>query len=294
MRRARLSATMLALGAGYAFLYLPIALLVAYSFNGGRLVTVWSGFSTRWYVELLGNDRLLDAAGLSLAVAAVSASLAAVLGTLAGFALSRFGRFRARLAFAVLLAAPLVLPEVITGLSLLLSFVALDQAIGWPSERGFTTLVLAHTTFSIAYVAVIVQARLTEFDRAIEEAAADLGAPPAIVFTQVTLPLMAPAIAAGWLLAFTLSLDDLVVTSFVTGPGATTLPMFIFSSVKLGLSPQINALASLIVATALLMVGIGLWLVNRGRAGIVPAAQQSAFDPQSYPQRGREERRIIN
>ena len=256
MRRAGPRGARFALGAGCAFLYLPIGLLIAYSFNGGRLVTVWSGFSTRWYAELLANDRLLDAAGLSLAAAAVSASVAAVLGTLAALALSRFGRFRTRIAFALLVAAPLVMPEVITGLSLLLSFVALDQVIGWPSRRGFVTIALAHATFATAYVAVIVQARLAELDTAIEEAAADLGAAPAVVLVRITLPLVAPAIIAGWLLAFTLSLDDLVVASFVSGPGATTLPMFIFASVRLGLSPQINALASLIIVTALLLVGI--------------------------------------
>lgn len=273
------------LAAGYAFLYVPIALLVAYSFNGGRLVTVWSGFSTRWYAELLGNDRLLEAARLTLTVAAVSASLAAVLGTLAALALARFGRFRGRFAFAFLLAAPLVMPEIILGLSLLLSFVALEQAIGWPAERGFTTLVLAHATFSIAYVAVIVQARLAEFDRAIEEAAADLGASPLVVFWRVTLPLIAPAVIGGWLLAFTLSLDDLVVASFVTGPGATTLPMYIFSSVKLGLSPQINALASVMMVIALVAVGIGLWLTNLQRVAAVPRTQQLRRDLLPYPQK---------
>jgi putrescine transport system permease protein len=264
-----------ALAAGYAFLYLPIALLIAYSFNGGRLVTVWSGFSTRWYGELLANDRLLDAAGLTLAVATTSAALAAIVGTLAGVALARFGRFPTRLAFAVLMTAPLVMPEVITGLSLLLGFVALEQLIGWPAERGFITLVLAHATFSAAYVAVVVQARCAGLERAIEEAAADLGARPGVVFAQITLPLIAPAVVAGWLLAFTLSLDDLVIASFVSGPGATTLPMYIFASVRLGLSPQINALASVIVFVAFAAVGAALLLASRRGGIIVPSQPQS-------------------
>jgi putrescine transport system permease protein len=259
-----------ALGAGYVFLYLPIVLLVIYSFNDGRLVTVWSGFSTRWYGQLLANDRLLDAAALSLVVAATSASLATVVGTLAGVALGRFGRFPARWAFAILMTAPLVMPDVITGLSLLLGFVALEQAIGWPSDRGFLTIVLAHATFAAAYVSVIVQARSAGLDRSIEEAAADLGAPPGTVFLRVTLPLLAPAVAAGWLLAFTLSLDDLVVASFVSGPGATTLPMYIFSSVRLGLSPEINALASVLVAIVFFVVGTVMLAVAR-RGGTIVA-----------------------
>jgi putrescine transport system permease protein len=242
------------LGFGYAFLYVPIGLLVLYSFNDSRLVTIWGGFSTRWYVELAHNARIQEAAGLSLAVAATAASFATVLGGLAGLALGRFGRFRLRVPMTGLLAAPLVMPEVITGLSLLLLFVALDQAIGWPGQRGFVTIVIAHATFGLAYVAVIVQARLKLLDPSIEEAAADLGAPPARTFLAVTLPMLAPALVAGWLLAFTLSLDDLVIASFTSGPGATTLPMIIYSSVRLGVSPQINALASLFVAAAAMLV----------------------------------------
>jgi putrescine transport system permease protein len=244
------------LGLGYAFLYIPILLLILFSFNESRLVTVWGGFSARWYAELVRNDRILEAARLSLAVAALSATIATVLGGLAGLALARFQRFRLRLAFSALLAAPLVMPEVITGLSLLLLFVALDQAIGWPGQRGLTTIVIAHATFGIAYVAVIVQARLKLLDPALEEAAADLGAPPWRAFFSVTLPMLLPALAAGWLLAFTLSLDDLVIASFTSGPGATTLPMVIFSSVRLGLSPQINALASLFVVAAAVLVTV--------------------------------------
>ncbi len=257
------------LGLGFAFLYLPIALLILYSFNDSRLVTVWGGFSTRWYVELAHNERIQEAAGLSLAVAATSATIAAILGGFAGLAIGRFGRFRLRLPMMALLAAPLVMPEVITGLSLLLLFVASGQLIGWPGQRGFTTIVIAHATFGLAYVAVIVQARLKLLDPAIEEAAADLGAPPARAFFAVTLPMLGPALLAGWLLAFTLSLDDLVIASFTSGPGATTLPMVIYSSVRLGVSPQINALASLFVAAACILVTGAAWMTRgeRGRLG---------------------------
>ncbi len=233
---------------GFAFLYVPIAALVVYSFNASRLVTVWAGFSLRWYGELAENARMLEAAWLSLRIAALSATLALVFGTLAGFVLARFGRFPGRLLFAGMVSAPLVVPEVMSGLSLLLLFVGLEQLIGWPAERGMITIVLAHTTFCLAFVAVIVQSRLTGMDRTCEEAALDLGARPAKVFCVITLPMIAPALVAGWLLAFTLSLDDLVITSFVSGPGASTLPMLVFSSVRLGVSPQINALATIIVA----------------------------------------------
>jgi len=232
---------------GYAFLYLPIALLVAYSFNESRLVTVWTGLSLRWYAELFRNEALLSSAWLSVRIAAVSATVATVLGTLAGLVLVRHGRFAGRWLFVGMVAAPLVMPEVITGLSMLLLFVSMEQAVGWPAGRGFTTIAIAHTTFTMAYVAVVVQARLSGFDRSLEEAAMDLGARPAKVFLVITLPLIAPAVVAGWLLAFTLSLDDVVVASFVSGPGATTLPVQVFSSMRRGLNPQINALASLIV-----------------------------------------------
>ncbi|HEX2113446.1 MAG TPA: ABC transporter permease subunit [Alphaproteobacteria bacterium] len=256
-----------ALGAGYAFLYLPILLLIVFSFNESRLVSVWTGFSTRWYGELLRNARVLDAAWLSLAVAAVSATIAVVIGGLSGFVLARYGRFSFRWLFAALLAVPLVMPEVVTGLSLLLTFVSIDRVVGL--ERGFGTLVVAHATLSLAFVAVIVQARMSGLDPAMEEAAYDLGARPAKVFFTVTVPMLAPALAAGWLLAFTLSLDDLVVASFVTGPGATTLPMVIFSSVRLGLSPQVNALAAILVIVVTCLAVLAAW-VNR---------QRSAFDP---------------
>jgi putrescine transport system permease protein len=249
----------LALGLGYAFLYLPIAVLVVFSFNHSSLLTQWSGFSLRWYAALLDNQRLLSAAGLSLAIAAVSASVATVLGTAAGLAMARLRRFRGRRALGGALAALLVMPEILTGVTLLLLFVAAERVVGWPGERGAVTVAIAHATFAMAYVATLVQARLADQDPALEEAAADLGARPADILFSVTLPLLAPAIAAGWLLAFTLSLDDLVVASFVSGPGATTLPMMVFASVRLGLSPQINALATLWIAA----VALGLMLALR-------------------------------
>jgi len=239
---------------GYAFLYVPVLLLIVYSFNESRLVTVWSGFSTKWYGELLHNRQLLDAAWLSVRIASVNATFAVVLGTLAANALVRQGRFRGRTGFELLLTAPLVMPDVIIGLSLLLLFVAMQQLIGWPNGRGFTTIAIAHLTFSMAYVAVVVRARLAQMDRSLEEAAMDLGARPLTVYRSITLPLIAPALLSGWLLAFTLSLDDLVIASFVSGPGSTTLPMVIYASVRMGVSPQINALATVIVALVTLAV----------------------------------------
>lgn len=245
--------------AGLAFLYLPIASLIVFSFNESKLVTVWAGFSTKWYGALLDNRPILDAALLSLKIATLTASLATVLGTLAALCLARFGAFRGRALFSGLVTAPLVMPEVITGLSLLLLFVALEQAIGWPAGRGTLTIVIAHATFAMAYVTVVVQSRLVGMDASIEEAAMDLGARPAKVFLVITLPIIAPALVSGWLLAFTLSLDDLVVSSFVSGPGASTLPMVIYSKVRLGLSPEINALASLmvlVVTVAMIVAGV--------------------------------------
>lgn len=247
-----------ALWFGYAFLYVPIVLLITYSFNESRLVTVWGGFSTKWYGELLNNEALLAATALSLRVAAVSATLSVILGTCAGMAMSRFGRFRGRTLFGGMITAPLVMPEVITGLSLLLLFVAMEQAIGWPDGRGVTTITIAHTTFTLSYVAVVIQSRLAGMDGSLEEAAMDLGARPAKVFFVITLPIIAPALVAGWLLAFTLSLDDVVISSFVSGPGSTTLPMVIFSSVKFGISPQINALATLMI----LVVATGIFVAS--------------------------------
>jgi len=232
---------------GYAFLYVPIILLMVYSFNESRLVTIWGGFSTKWYGTLLENDQMLDAAGRSLQIAAIAATVACVLGTVAGLVLARFGRFRGRTLFSGMVTAPLVMPEVITGLSMLLLFVAMEGLFGFPEGRGMVTITIAHITFCLSYVAVIVQSRLVSLDESIEEAAMDLGARPLTVFFWITLPIISPAVIAGWLLSFTLSLDTLVITSFVSGPGSTTLPVYIFSKVKLGVTPEINALATIIV-----------------------------------------------
>ncbi|MGB5624574.1 MAG: ABC transporter permease subunit [Woeseiaceae bacterium] len=260
MRRSRFVFSMLAFG--YAFLYIPLAFVIVYSFNDSRIATIWGGFSTRWYGELLRNDQVLDAALLSLRIALTSATAATILGTMAGLVLARFGRFRGRTLFSGMISSPMVMPEVITGLSLLLLFVTLQQLTGWPGQRGFTTITIAHTTFSMAYVAVIVQSRLMSMDDSLEEAAMDLGGKPLRVVFDITLPLIAPAMVAGWLLAFTLSLDDLVIASFVSGPGSSTLPMYIFSKVKLGVSPDINALATLIIAAVSLGVLIA-WVAMR-------------------------------
>lgn len=268
-----------ALGFGFAFLYLPIVLLILYSFNDNRLVTVWGGFSTRWYGELLENQQLINAAFLSLKIAAASATVAAVLGTLAAVALVRFGRFPGRTLFGGMITAPLVMPDVITGLSLLLLFVAMEGMLGWPDGRSAVTIAIAHTTFCMAYVAVVVQSRLAGFDRSLEEAAMDLGARPLKVFFQITLPIVSPAVVAGWLLAFTLSLDDLVIASFVSGPGSTTLPMVIFSSVRLGVSPQINALATIIVAAVSVVVVLAGLLTMRRE-------QRAAAEEQAAIQKG--------
>jgi putrescine transport system permease protein len=250
----------LALVGGLAFLYLPILALVAYSFNASRLVTVWGGFSTRWYGALLSNQPLLDAAWLSISLAFVSATLATGLGTLAALALVRHGRFRGRLFFSGMVLAPLIMPEVITGLSLLLLFVAVDV------ERGFWTLTIAHATFSLGFACIVVQARLAGFDRSLEEAARDLGATPLVTFMTVTLPLIWPAVAAAWMLSFTLSLDDLVIASFTTGPGATTLPMRLYSAVRLGVSPEINAACTILIGIVALVVITASLLLKRGQA----------------------------
>ncbi len=262
--RKRSTFLLTAMGMGYAFLYIPLVLVVLYSFNDSRLVTVWGGFALRWYGELLRSGDVLSAAWLSVRIATVSATGATVLGTLAGFALARIGRFRGRALFTTMIAAPLVMPEVITGHSLLLLFVTLQQQIGWPATRGATTITIAHITFSTAYVAVIVRSRLASVDRSLEEAAMDLGGRPFRVVRDITLPLIAPAILSGWLLAFTLSLDDLVISSFVSGPGATTLPMLIFSKVRLGVTPDVNALATIIIGlVAIGVVAAGLVLRRR-------------------------------
>ncbi len=248
---------------GFAFLYVPIISLIVYSFNKSKLVTVWAGFSTQWYGELLRNDQILQAAWISVRIAVVNATFAVVLGTLAGFTLARLGRFRGRTLLTGMVTAPLVMPEVITGLSLLLLFVAMQDLIGWPEGRGMTTITIAHITFSLAYVAVIVQSRLSSVDESLEEAALDLGARPVKVFLLITIPIIAPALISGWLLSFTMSLDDLVIASFVSGPGSSTLPMVIFSKVRLGVSPEINALATiivLVVATGIVAAGV---IMNR-------------------------------
>ena len=259
----------LALVLGFAFLYVPIISLVVFSFNESRLVTVWGGFSTKWYGALIRNQQILDAAWLSLEVAAVSATLAVVLGTFAGMILARFGPFRGRTLLSGMTTAPLVMPEVITGLSLLLLFVTLEQLIGWPAGRGMTTIIIAHVTFAMAFVTVVVQSRLAQIDESLEEAAQDLGARPAKVFFLITLPIIFPALLSGWLLAFTLSLDDLVIASFVAGPGSSTLPMVVFSKVRLGVSPDINALATILVA----VVAVGVVI-----AGIAMSRQQKLRD----------------
>ncbi len=248
---------------GLIFLYLPMFILVIYSFNASRLVTVWAGFSTKWYVELFQDEQLMGAVWTSLRIAFYSASMAVILGTVSAFAIDRFGKFRGRTAFNSMLTAPLVMPDVITGLSLLLLFVTMADLIGWPMERGMLTIWIAHVTFSTAYVAVVVGARLREVDRSIEEAAMDLGATPFRTFFLITIPTIAPSLAAGWLLAFTLSLDDLVIASFVSGPGSTTLPMVVFSSVRLGISPKINAMATLIILVVSLAALFGWWFMRR-------------------------------
>jgi putrescine transport system permease protein len=227
---------------GFAFLYLPIVILIIYSFNASKLVTVWGGFSTKWYASLFQNQGLIDAAWVTIRVALLSATLATILGTLGALALTRYTRFRGRVLFSGMIYAPLVMPEVITGLSLLLLFVA----VGF--DRGFWTVMLAHTTLTMCFVAVVVQSRLVTFDRSLEEAAMDLGATPVKTFFQVTLPVILPAVVSGWMLAFTLSLDDLVIASFTSGPGATTLPMKIYSQVRLGVTPEINAVCTLMIA----------------------------------------------
>lgn len=264
MRKPSFTTVMLIVG--LLFLYLPMVVLVIYSFNASRLVTVWAGFSTRWYLELFRDQQILSAVWTSLRIAFFSASMAVCLGTLAAFVMVRFTRFRGKTALSSMVTAPLVMPEVITGLSLLLLFVHMAQTIGWPADRGMVTIWIAHTTFCSAYVAVVVASRLRELDLSIEEAAMDLGSRPVRTFFQITLPMIAPAVAAGWLLAFTLSLDDLVIASFVSGPGATTLPMVVFSSVRLGVSPKINALATLIILAVSLATFITWYLMRRSEA----------------------------
>ena len=258
--RARFAFGVLAFG--YAFLYLPIALVIVYSFNESRLVTVWSGFSFKWWQALFANEAMLSAAWLSLRIAFVSATIAAVIGLAAGYALVRARRFPGRTLFGSLVVAPMVMPEVVMGISMLLLFVGSERLLGGP-DRGFLTIAIAHITFSIAFVAIVVQARLTDFDRSLEEAAMDLGATPWVTFRTITLPLLLPAVGSGWLLAFTLSLDDLILTQFVAGAQSQTLPMRVYSSVRLGVDPQINVLATIVVCVAACALMLSGWLTRR-------------------------------
>ena len=279
MRRALLVPSALAFG--FAFLYVPILSMIVYSFNASRLVTVWDAAHSptlKWYGTLFSNGQITDAALLSVRIAAMNATGSVILGTMAGFALVRFSRFRGRTWLETLTTAPLVLPEIITGLSLLLLFVGLQQLIGWPRARGALTITLAHISFSLSYVAVIVQSRLVGFDESLEEAALDLGARPATVFFRITLPLIAPALLSGWLLSFTLSWDDVVISQFVAGPGSSTLPMVIFSKVRLGVSPDVNALATLMVLIVALGVVSSSWFLARRERQLAHDMQLAAAD----------------
>ena len=248
---------------GYALLYVPIFSVVIYSFNDSRLVTLWGGFSLRWYAGLLSDDELLSAALLSLRIAVVGATFATALGALVALALHRVRRLRGRLLLSGMITAPLVMPEIITGLSLLFLFISMADVIGWPAARGATTITIAHVTYSMAYVVVVVRSRLAAMDESLEEAAMDLGGRPVAVFFDVTVPILLPALISGWLLAFTLSLDDLVISSFVSGPGATTLPMFIFAKVRLGVTPDINAITTIIIALVAVAVATAAVLSSR-------------------------------
>ena len=253
---------------GYAFFYIPILSMIFFSFNKSRLATVWGGFSTEWYGKLIANQQVLDAAWLSLRIAFLSATVATILGTMAGMALARFRRFHGRTLFSGLVSAPLIMPEVITGLSMLLLFVYMEQLIGWPNGRGVTTVTIAHTTFSLSYVAVVVRSRLVAMDQSLEEAAMDLGSKPVQVLFDITLPLTAPAMISGWLLAFTLSLDDVVITNFTNGPGTTTLPIYIWGKIKLGVTPDINALATIMVVfvgTIIAIAGVVMYRTEKKR-----------------------------
>ncbi|MEB6588961.1 MULTISPECIES: ABC transporter permease subunit [Pseudomonas] len=286
MKRFSFSKLMLVLG--LLFIYLPMLILVIYSFNASKLVTVWGGWSVKWYVGLLDNTQLMGSVMRSLEIACYTAVAAVALGTLAAFVLTRVTRFKGRTLFGGLVTAPLVMPEVITGLSLLLLFVAMAQMIGWPQERGIVTIWIAHTTFCAAYVAVVVSARLRELDLSIEEAAMDLGAKPWKVFFLITIPMIAPSLAAGGMMSFALSLDDLVLASFVSGPGSTTLPMEVFSAVRLGVKPEINAVASLILLSVSLVTFL-VWYFSRQaeerrRKAIQQAIEEGAAANASQPQ----------
>ncbi|MEO6079400.1 MAG: ABC transporter permease subunit [Steroidobacteraceae bacterium] len=277
MRRGFLVSTLMV--AGFVFLYLPILVMIVFSFNNSRLVTVWDSANSptlKWYVALFQNEQILRAAWLTVKIAAINATGAVFLGTLAGIAMARFGRFRGRSLLAGMCTAPLVMPEVVTGFSMLLLFVAMEQLLGWPKGRGMLTIIIAHITFSMAYVTVVVQSRLASFDESLEEAAMDLGARPAKVFARITLPLISPALVSGWLLAFTLSWDDVVISQFVAGPGSTTLPVLIFSKVRLGVTPDVNALGTvmvLIVATGVIISVIWMKRAEKRRAHEIRMAE---------------------
>lgn len=286
MKRFSFSSLMLVLG--LLFIYAPMLILVIYSFNASKLVTVWGGWSIKWYVGLLDNSQLMGSVVRSLEIACYTAIAAVALGTLAAFVLTRITHFKGRTLFGGLVTAPLVMPEVITGLSLLLLFVAMAQMIGWPQERGIVTIWIAHTTFCAAYVAVVVSARLRELDLSIEEAAMDLGARPWKVFFLITIPMIAPSLAAGGMMSFALSLDDLVLASFVSGPGSMTLPMEVFSAVRLGVKPEINAVASLILL-AVSLVTFLVWFFSRRaeesrKRAIQQAIEESAADSWKQPE----------
>jgi putrescine transport system permease protein len=252
---------------GFGILYVPVVVMVIYSFNASRLVSVWAGFSTKWYGALMQNDQVLAALGKSLWVAVNAATLSTVFGVLIALAFVRYGNFRFRLLLSALASTPLVMPEVVTGLSLLLLFIAMEGFLGWPAGRGLDTIIIAHTTFGMCFAAVVVQSRLRDFDMSIEEAAADLGATQPFIFFSITLPVIAPAVIAAWLLAFTLSFDDLVIASFVSGPGSSTLPIVVFSKVRLGVTPEINALATIMIALVAASVIAASIIIYRNAAG---------------------------
>ncbi len=261
---------------GFGILYVPVVVMVVYSFNASRLVSVWAGFSTRWYGELMQNDQVLSALAKSLWVAVNAATLSTIFGVLIALAFVRYGNFRFRLLLSALASTPLVMPEVVTGLSLLLLFIAMEGFFGWPAGRGIDTIIIAHTTFGMCFAAVVVQSRLRDFDMSIEEAASDLGATQPYIFFSITLPIIAPAVVAAWLLAFTLSFDDLVIASFVSGPGSSTLPIVVFSKVRLGVTPEINALATIMIALVAASVIAASVIIYRNATGRAVAEEKGS------------------
>ena len=261
---------------GFGILYVPVVVMVVYSFNASRLVSVWAGFSTRWYGELMQNDQVLSALAKSLWVAVNAATLSTIFGVLIALAFVHYGNFRFRLLLSALASTPLVMPEVVTGLSLLLLFIAMEGFFGWPAGRGIDTIIIAHTTFGMCFAAVVVQSRLRDFDMSIEEAASDLGATQPYIFFSITLPIIAPAVVAAWLLAFTLSFDDLVIASFVSGPGSSTLPIVVFSKVRLGVTPEINALATIMIALVAASVIVASIIIYRNATGRAVAEEKGS------------------